>query len=447
MASLQPDIIENKYRIIRTITEAGHGKIYEIEVIDDFSTDKYQFKKGMKLAMKEGKTEQSLNEVGEIDILNRVNHPNVVSAYDTFLYTGDDHCKGYRFVMPLATYSLYQLLLEQKKISLHDRLNPDQILDLMFQLLCGLNYLHDNRIVHEDIKLENILIYTDTDGTYIPKFTDFGLSMYLATDRGINGISHPLGYQSIEMLEHQVKKLPLKPHLFEADIWALGVIFLEMIHGRHPFPERDPSGILSMINRFFITDTSPYQLVLKDAKQLVYKMLSKDPAKRISAREALKDPVFSKKNCSESIIEYSYTPIHVNISDIDRSSVLRWMNGVRVAEKKDYFYLFLAIDIFDRYMAIAEYTTDSIKIIALTTLFISSELTYRNREISKYASSIKLLGANTSDFLNLLCKIIKTLNWNLFRPTIYLNNPHLDPNKIFECYLENVNISLEKCQI
>ena len=123
------------------------------------------------------------------------------------------------------------------------------------------------------------------------------------------------------------------------------------------------------------------------------------------------------------------------------------MDEIRVAENKDHFYLFLAIDIFDRYTARTEYSPDSTKLMALIALFISSELTYRNREIEKYILHSEKLGKSRNEFINSLCEMEKTLDWNLFRPTIYLNNPQLNPQKVFQCYLDNVNVSLETCLI
>src|SRR5665811_1607453 len=279
---------------------------------DSFNTDKHKLFRGMRLAMKEERRKNEIGQVVEIDILNRINHPNVVSAFDTFEHLDiQGNCKSVNLVLPLANYSLTNLL---DKVNL----NPKEKLELMHQLLCGLFYLHSNFIIHEDIKPDNILIfqvdpilttrtYKPPSSKYVAKITDFGLSNIFIPGKFAGGPSQTLLWRPPEIIGYEYEASrpghrgpKYAPHRFETDIWAMGMVLYEIITGFPPFKfpritgpvtPKYKLGMLHIIHRFLTDDSwkeNPvFTGILKDAPDLISKMLDGDEDTRINVLEAL----------------------------------------------------------------------------------------------------------------------------------------------------------------
>ena len=231
MAACVPNIdIGRDYTETRLISSGSYCKIVEVRVNKDFDNGKYKFNEGMVLAMKIDQSSGGIGPIVEIDILNRVNHPNVINSYDTFSRSSDGQCININLVIPLATYSLTTYIANESP-------DAETVLDIMYQLLCGLYYLHNNYIIHDDLKPDNILVYEDEiPGRLVVKITDFGISGIVTKPEGIKKVSQSLYYRPYEILyENVADDEEFVMHSYEADIWSMGVIFYELITGVNPF--------------------------------------------------------------------------------------------------------------------------------------------------------------------------------------------------------------------
>jgi len=197
-------------------------------------------------------------------------------------------------------------------------LDENLLKKIAFQILYGLNSLHKNRIIHFDIKPENILI--DPENNNI-KITDFSLSQYITYDLDknilINGGTY--SYMPLEGI------FETKKYSFSYDIWSLGCILVELCCRKIPFIGNGKNKVLNNIVSIFginidsLTKFGEYcknsfdvnfekkriinyikinqkiKFINDDFYDLVSKMLSINPNLRIKAEEALKHSWFVNK--------------------------------------------------------------------------------------------------------------------------------------------------------
>ena len=152
--------------------------------------------------------------ISEIHILRQLNHPHIIRLYDykfegDYLYLMTEYCKDGD--------------LSQWMESPHAK---GEILHVMQDIIKGMNYLHEQKIVHRDVKPQNILLHGNT-----VKLCDFGFSKMMRESHEMTQTlcGTPL-YMSPELLF-------FKPYSFQCDIWALGIIFFMIVCGEHPFGE------------------------------------------------------------------------------------------------------------------------------------------------------------------------------------------------------------------
>ncbi len=127
--------------------------------------------------------------------------------------------------------------------------NNIYILDIMYQLLMGLKFLHDNGIIHRDIKTQNILV----DGE-ICKFIDFGFSCSIYDEKCLSSIRGSPAYHSPEHYD----KTDVVQKRSKEDIWSLGIVFYYCYYGKHPFDGKGKSLIENIRNQYLyeLDDTS-----------------------------------------------------------------------------------------------------------------------------------------------------------------------------------------------
>uniref|UniRef100_A0A8C4WG50 non-specific serine/threonine protein kinase n=1 Tax=Gopherus evgoodei TaxID=1825980 RepID=A0A8C4WG50_9SAUR len=209
------------------------------------------------------KSEEELEDyMVEIDILASCDHPNIVKLLDAFYYENNlwiliEFCAG-------GAVDAVMLELERP-------LTEPQIKVVCKQTLEALNYLHENKIIHRDLKAGNILFTLDGD----IKLADFGVSAKntRTIQRRDSFIVHLTGKMAPEVVMCETSKD--RPYDYKADVWSLGITLIEMAQVEPPHHELNPMRVLLKIAKSdpptlhpFVTVTSnkPVRELIAEAK-------------------------------------------------------------------------------------------------------------------------------------------------------------------------------------
>ncbi|CAO3619731.1 unnamed protein product [Cunninghamella echinulata] len=254
------------YRV--TTKTLGVGSFAVVKECIDCSTGKSY---ALKIILKKVIAGKEHMLTSELDILKQVKHPHIISMHD--LYESKD---AVYIVTDLASGGeLFQQLLDRGSYTERDACH------LIAQLLEGLAYLHDHDIVHRDIKPENLLFDTkDPDAKLM--ITDFGLSKILKKHDDIlmTACGTP-GYVAPEVLLQ-------KGHGKPVDIWSVGVITFVLLSGYTPFYGEDQAELFqNIMSGNYEFDEEYWGEISDTAKEFVDRLLTFDPEKRITAKDAL----------------------------------------------------------------------------------------------------------------------------------------------------------------
>jgi len=213
------------------------------------------------------KTERKIRKVkNEINILSKLRHPFINQILDTF------ETEKYVFiVMEYICADLLGFIRKREKLS-------ENISKLIFkQIIEGLKYINKKKIVHRDIKLDNILI--DLDNTV--KICDFGVSKRISEDELMIDHCGTPGYISPEIYKNKGYEG------YQCDIWSAGVTLYYMLSGTQPFRAYNAK---EMEIKVLKGEYEEIKEVSKEANDLIKKMLVVDPEKRIKINEILNHP-------------------------------------------------------------------------------------------------------------------------------------------------------------
>ena len=156
----------------------------------------------------------------EIDIMKLCHHPNIVRLLDHF-----ENAEYIFIVMEYLNGGSLTNYLKKNKFNLSDK----RILEIIYQIALGLQYLHQYGIVHRDLKPDNIMMTEKKDMNQI-KIMDFGLSKIMGPKETVDDGFGTLCYVAPEVLLRI-------PYNREIDIWSMGVIFYFMSSGSLPFDD------------------------------------------------------------------------------------------------------------------------------------------------------------------------------------------------------------------
>ncbi|XP_055518055.1 calcium/calmodulin-dependent protein kinase type II delta chain isoform X22 [Leucoraja erinacea] len=227
----------------------------------------------------------------EARICRLLKHSNIVRLHDSISE------EGYHYlVFDLVTGGeLFEDIVAREYYSEADASH------CIHQILDSVSHIHHHDIVHRDLKPENLLLASKCKGAAV-KLADFGLAIEVQGEQQAwFGFAGTPGYLSPEVLRKEAYGKPV-------DIWACGVILYILLVGYPPFWDEDQQKLYQQIKAGAYDFPSPeWDTVTPEAKNLINQMLTINPAKRITATEALKHPWVCQRSTVASMMHRQET--------------------------------------------------------------------------------------------------------------------------------------------
>jgi mitogen-activated protein kinase 1/3 len=330
--------MKTKYELIKPI---GHGAYGVVVSATDHSS-------GGKVAIKKiPDTFEDLVDakriVREIHLLRSFDHDNVIRVVDLFTPQPHDNFDDVYIVSEMMETDMHRVIYSKQPLS------PEQVQYFLYQILCGLHYVHSTGVIHRDLKPSNLLVNANCD----LKLCDFGLSRGVANVGGEGEV----GVIADDLTEYVVTRWYRAPEIMLScpsyggmiDMWSVGCIFGEMLGRKPMFPGSDYLHQLKLIMKVvgtpteeglgFVTNAKARRFVLNMTKyesanlmetypnasaegaDLLRKMLHLDPNRRITVAAALDHPYFRDvrdRNTCEGV-----APVPIDWGEIETCELSR----------------------------------------------------------------------------------------------------------------------------
>lgn len=278
------------YKKVKTLGEGSFGKAYLVECQSDKSLAVIK-----QIDITQMSEEEKKETLDEAKIMENLTHPNIIHFREVYktkrgkLWIVMDYADG---------GDLQKYLKGTKKY-----LKEDLILDWFTQIWLAMKHVHDRKILHRDLKSQNIFL---TKSNFI-KLGDFGIARVLSHTKDIakTVVGTPY-YLSPEIIEN-------RPYSFSSDIWSLGVLLYEMWWLRPPF---DAGSLHELASKILKGKYSPIPTFYSDNMSLLIGTLLKvNPKDRPNINQILKFPLLGDRIpgfLSEDTFkdEFSHTIIH-----------------------------------------------------------------------------------------------------------------------------------------
>ena len=282
-------IIDN-YILEKCLGKGAFGEVYLTSVKGD--ANKKLATKKLERSEIEG-TEALKYLKNEIQILQKLNHPNIVK-FDSIKKTK----KHYYIVMEYCNGGELTKALEKYQAKYGKPFPQEIVQHLMRQIISAFKYIHAEKVVHRDIKLDNILLNFESEKDKeelnmmkaTPKIIDFGFACFVNKSGLLySTLGSPINMDPIilKKLNSNSKKARQLGYDQKADIWSLGTICYEMLIGKSAFDAEDMDELVEKIENG--TYTVPTNLS-KEVISFINGMLQYDSQKRLSCDELSRHP-------------------------------------------------------------------------------------------------------------------------------------------------------------
>lgn len=414
------------YKILEQLGHGSYGLVNKVKKDDAEET-------AMKIIQADSDNfKYGLSSILECDIMSRLRHPNLVSS---LIIYNNENCEDLKeqdlaIVMPLYVTSFDKILLnldhytaislflkpdeydyEIKKNKVLPDINWLTMLNLCHDLANGLFFLHQNNMLHLDIKLENCLIsdYRNPRAA----LADFGLSIY--SDNINEVLTRQLkitsAYRPPELLQLQMKsKNATYTYNTKSDVWSLGIVYYYILTRKYPtLPNYEVNTIYKDIQSKFNEKNidDHLEIVLAhipetyqhDIVTLLKGMLQFDPSKRYTVDQILHAKIFKRyqHNTQGAVREPKLLdiPVWLDVYDEGLDILIKYMKDTH--PHMSYRLLFLTIDLY--YRAIPYYQTqleeEEIKdalivVIVATCIMLSTKIYQVDKKIKEIIDALPI---------------------------------------------------------
>jgi len=219
----------------------------------------------------------------EVNLLKRVNHPNIIKYLDSFIYQNELY-----IAVEWADKGDVKRLIKKYKQE-GDEIDERKVIEYTREIAAGLNHMHEQRVIHRDLKPANILI--TSDGIF--KLGDLGLGRIMNTEtiKTFSKVGTPL-YMAPEVINNS------NGYDFKCDNWSLGCVIYELITLRSPFQTSEKLSLIELFKKinsglYPKIDNNKYKVAAKISEAL----LKVNPLERMELPQVLKicDEYISKQ--------------------------------------------------------------------------------------------------------------------------------------------------------
>lgn len=247
----------------------GRGSFGEVCIATHILTNS---KRAAKIIyLNESNTKEIDKLTREVSILKALDHPNIIRVYEVYK-SQNKLC----IVTELCTGGeLFDRIQKMKKFG------ENQAAKYMLDMVSAVMHCHDQDIIHRDLKPENLLFENEDQNAKL-KLIDFGTSRFVTPEKKLNKAIGTCYYMAPEILTTSYNK--------QVDVWSLGVILYIMLCGHVPFPGKNDQEIYSKIKGAPLSfGLQAWQGVSEEAKNLLRKMLDKNPNTRFTIDQVFND--------------------------------------------------------------------------------------------------------------------------------------------------------------
>lgn len=279
------------FEILEVVGIGHFGKVSKVRYRGDGEI--YALKSCKKSKLKENK--QKEHALNERKILGNVNHPFIVSLK----YAFQSETKLY---MVMEYLNGGELFYHMRKTHFFSESTAKFFLA---QIVCALDFLHENKIIYRDLKPENLVL--DNKG-YI-KLTDFGLSKEnIGENQFTKTFCGTCEYLSPEMIKGD-------PYNQSVDMWSLGILYFEMLVGVPPFFDKNRD---KLYKKIYFNDPNyalNKKVVVSDVSiNFINRLLCKNPLERMTIRDAKKHELFKGFNFEKLMAYELQSPLKLNVN-------------------------------------------------------------------------------------------------------------------------------------
>ena len=272
MASWVPEpgaLLKDRYRVASNLNRGGMGlllRAHDEEAGRDVAIKLVSPKLG-----RTGNFRERFER--EVELVSRIEHRNVIQCFD---FGATDNGTLFLVMELLEGLGLREVIRNEGRLTTH------RTIDLGLQLLSGLGAAHDLGIVHRDLKPSNVYVVEEADGTEVVKLLDFGLAKSLEDEHvRLTKTGMICGTAAYVAPETLVVERPGK----EADVYAVGLILLEMLFGRRVYTS--PQMAQTFMEQLVVPARIPRKVWDEPLGRILARALQKHPGERFEDATAM----------------------------------------------------------------------------------------------------------------------------------------------------------------